>query len=91
MFEEGTYIDHLGQPYDYDSIMHYQTSTFAKDPSKPTITPKLNLPKGFVLGQRTHLSEIDIKMIQTLYGCLSNSEYYHTILLTLHELVTLVG
>lgn len=71
----GTSLDHLQQPYDYDSIMHYHSNSFAKDPSQPTITPKVKLPKGVVLGQRDHLSQIDIKMIQALYGCQSNGWY----------------
>lgn len=65
----GTSVDHLNQPYDYDSIMHYKSNSFAKDPTRPTITPKLKLTEGVVLGQRDHLSQIDIIMLQTLYGC----------------------
>lgn len=70
----GTFLDHLQQPYDYDSIMHYQYNSFAKDSSKPTITPKMPLPKGVILGQRDHLSEIDIEMVQALYNCNSTSQ-----------------
>ncbi|ESO93913.1 hypothetical protein LOTGIDRAFT_209446 [Lottia gigantea] len=60
-------IDELNQPYDFQSIMHYSAYSFAKDRSKPVIVPKI---KGVVLGQRTHLSTIDIKEIQILYGCI---------------------
>jgi len=67
----GTMVDHLDQPYDYDSIMHYKETSFAKDMDKPTITPKL---QGAKIGQRDHLSTIDIRMIQLLYGCVTNSK-----------------
>ena len=56
----------LGQPYDYDSVMHYSAYAFAIDRSKPTIVPKQS---GAQIGQRTHLSTIDIREIQLLYGC----------------------
>ncbi|XP_067936790.1 zinc metalloproteinase nas-15-like [Watersipora subatra] len=68
-FALGTSIDHLDQPYDYDSVMHYGTDSFAQDPSKPTITTKIKLTNGVHIGQRDHLSVIDIKMIQKLYSC----------------------
>jgi meprin B len=60
------YIDMLGQPYDYDSVMHYSAYAFAIDRSKPTIVPKQS---GAQIGQRTHLCTIDIREIQLLYGC----------------------
>ncbi|KAF6018342.1 ASTL [Bugula neritina] len=68
----GTTVDHLDQPYDYDSIMHYQSTSFSKDFVSPTITAKQQLPSSIVLGQRDHLSHIDIRMIQKLYGCQSS-------------------
>lgn len=37
--EEGVTINHLGTPYDYDSVMHYGAYAGAIDRSKPTITP----------------------------------------------------
>lgn len=72
----GSMIDHLNQPYDYDSIMHYQPNSFSKDSTSPTITPKI---EGAVIGQRDHLSDIDIKMIQNLYGCTNKSMLQITI------------
>ncbi|XP_064594609.1 zinc metalloproteinase nas-15-like isoform X2 [Liolophura sinensis] len=59
-------MDLLGQPYDYGSVMHYGAYAFAKDRSKPTLTPKKS---GVTIGQRVGLSREDIKKIQLLYGC----------------------
>lgn len=67
----GTGVDHLEQPYDYDSIMHYQENSFAVNPSIPTIIPLLS---GVSIGQRDHLSQIDVKMIQKLYGCYAGNK-----------------
>ncbi|XP_052250693.1 zinc metalloproteinase nas-13-like [Dreissena polymorpha] len=67
-----TYIDMLGQPYDYGSIMHYSAYAFAIDPHKMTIEPKHH---GVTIGQRTALSLTDIKEIQLLYDCIAN---HHT-------------
>ncbi|KAL4240304.1 Meprin A subunit beta [Mactra antiquata] len=64
------YIDMLGQPYDYGSIMHYSAYAFAIDRSKMTIEPK---QPGVTIGQRVRLSNIDVKEIQLLYGCISSS------------------
>jgi len=65
-----TYIDMLGQPYDYGSIMHYGAYAFAKDRSKPTIVPKQS---GVTIGQRVRLSDTDVKEIQLLYGCVTGT------------------
>lgn len=58
-------ITHLGENYDYKSIMHYGSHAFAKG-SEPTITP---LKAGVTIGQRRGLSEIDVKKINKLYKC----------------------
>ncbi|XP_050393443.1 meprin A subunit beta-like [Patella vulgata] len=60
-------IDELGEPYDYESVMHYSAYAFANNRQKPTIIPK---QRGAVIGQRTHLSPIDIQEMQILYGCI---------------------
>lgn len=86
-FTLGTQVDHLDQPYDFDSIMHYGEYSMSKKPGDrnfKTITPKFDLPDGVFIGQRTHLSSTDIKMIQLLYGCISNSE-----LSRLYQMLTL--
>ncbi|KHN70807.1 Zinc metalloproteinase nas-13 [Toxocara canis] len=58
-------IDHLGTQYDYDSIMHYETTAFSKN-GRPTILPK---QRGVRIGQRRGLSPTDIYKINTMYGC----------------------
>ena len=45
----------VGLPYDYESILHYGSKTFARDPSRETITPKKG---GVEIGQRSKLSEV---------------------------------
>lgn len=58
-------VDYLDLPYDYDSVMHYNTKDFSKN-GEPTILP--NVP-GTVIGQRKYLSPIDILEIQRFYNC----------------------
>ncbi|XP_074648137.1 zinc metalloproteinase nas-6-like [Tubulanus polymorphus] len=58
--------DNLGTEYDYDSLMHYGPDYFKKDGAGPTIVPKKS---GVTIGQRTHLSKIDIDRIRKLYKC----------------------
>ncbi len=63
--------DTLGEPYDLDSVMHYQNTAFAKKDSrgKPqwTIMGKSNRRRK--LGQRDGFSEGDLKQINMMYGC----------------------
>ncbi|KAM4529258.1 high choriolytic enzyme 1-like [Fundulus diaphanus] len=54
----------LNQPYDYESIMHYGPAYFSIDGSPTIVT---NTPKD--IGQRTHLSRLDIKKLKALYRC----------------------
>jgi len=51
-------------PYDYGSLMHYGATDFAKDKTKPTITPKNS---SVTIGQRNGLSAGDIAAINALY------------------------
>lgn len=55
----------MGGPYDYGSVMHYQSLAFSKN-GKPTIIPK---HRGVKIGQREGLSPIDISEIRKYYGC----------------------
>ncbi|XP_071516706.1 zinc metalloproteinase nas-4-like [Panulirus ornatus] len=56
----------LGLPYDYDSIMHYGPYAFSRSRSAPTIQPRRS---GVTIGQRTGLSELDVKGLNLLYRC----------------------
>lgn len=63
-------VDSLGQPYDYNSIMHYARNTFSKssylDTILPVDRPNLKRPE---IGQRVQLSEGDIAQAKLLYKC----------------------
>ncbi|WP_199178121.1 Dot/Icm T4SS effector Zinc-dependent metalloprotease LegP [Mycobacterium hubeiense] len=52
--------------YDFGSIMHYSGTAFSIN-GMPTIVPRVQLPPGVVMGQRTALSAGDIAAVQTLY------------------------
>ncbi|XP_010876463.2 low choriolytic enzyme [Esox lucius] len=54
-----------GLAYDTESIMHYGNSYFSAN-GNPTIIPK---DKGVDMGQRTHLSPLDIIRLNKLYHC----------------------
>ncbi|XP_040920632.1 high choriolytic enzyme 1-like [Toxotes jaculatrix] len=55
----------LNLPYDLNSIMHYGQYFFSQDGS-PTVLSK----QGKVqMGQRTHLSQLDIQRLNRLYHC----------------------
>lgn len=47
--------------------MHYSSGAFAK-PGTKTIMPTEEL-NGNIMGQRTHLSDGDIKRINKMYNC----------------------
>ncbi|GFU41067.1 zinc metalloproteinase nas-13 [Nephila pilipes] len=52
--------------YDYDSIMHYGSHSFAKNRSIPTLTP---LQENITIGQRDGFSKHDLEKIHHLYNC----------------------
>jgi len=58
-------IDLLGFPYDYDSLMHYGSTSFGINNSR-TIYPKI---PGLTIGQRSRLSNIDASEIRKYYKC----------------------
>lgn len=62
---ETNQVDYLGQPYDYDSVMHYSGYGFSKN-GEPTIVPKV---QGVIIGQRKYLSPIDIAEVRAFYNC----------------------
>ena len=53
-------------PYDYDSIMHYDAYAFSRN-DRPTIEPLDDSISLDRLGQRTHLSKLDLDHIKELY------------------------
>ena len=62
-----TIVEKLNFKYDYDSIMHYDTTTFSKNglPTILPIKPGIDLKKNaFKL-----LSSIDIQKIRSYYNC----------------------
>lgn len=68
-------IDLLDTLYDYGSVLHYGAYGFAVDPSIPTIIPH---DPDAEIGQRTHMSELDIERVQIFYCCLdAKDSKYH--------------
>uniref|UniRef100_A0A0X3NN85 Tolloid-like protein 1 n=1 Tax=Schistocephalus solidus TaxID=70667 RepID=A0A0X3NN85_SCHSO len=61
-------VDSLGEPYDYDSIMHYHKFALTKDPAKETLTPIARSPPP-IIGQRVKPSVGDVKQMNRLYKC----------------------
>uniref|UniRef100_A0A8C1NR34 Metalloendopeptidase n=1 Tax=Cyprinus carpio TaxID=7962 RepID=A0A8C1NR34_CYPCA len=55
----------LGLKYDLESILHYGSNYFSRN-GKPTIQPK---ESNVTIGQRTHLSDLDVQRIRKLYHC----------------------
>ena len=63
-----TTVTTLGFPYDYDSIMHYDSYAFSMN-GQPSMVPKqtgVTLKPGY---QKTYLTKTDIGEIRALYGC----------------------
>ncbi|KAK7125452.1 hypothetical protein R3I93_020965 [Phoxinus phoxinus] len=61
----------LGLDYDLESILHYGDNYFSRN-GKPTIRPKEN---GVKIGQRTHLSYLDVQRLRKLYQCGKRQKY----------------
>ncbi|XP_077986277.1 uncharacterized protein LOC144440770 [Glandiceps talaboti] len=59
-----THIDALGAPYDYKSVMHYDSKAFSKN-DKATIVPKEDV--GLI--DRNYFSKWDLYKINKLYNC----------------------
>ncbi|KAK6748609.1 hypothetical protein RB195_001309 [Necator americanus] len=62
-------VDSLGEPYDFNSIMHYARDTFSRGTFHDTILPKPSLGFRSEIGQRVQLSEGDIRQAKKLYKC----------------------
>lgn len=54
--------------YDFASIMHYGLYAFAINTSIKTIVPKVAVPAGITVGQRSGLSIGDINSVRIMYG-----------------------
>jgi len=52
-------------PYDYDSIIHYQSTAFSCNGQSTLVAT--HLPPGIRLGQRDHLSQGDIEAVKSIY------------------------
>ncbi|BHF73901.1 Bone morphoproteintic protein 1 [Sparganum proliferum] len=63
-----TYIDSLGEPYDYESIMHLKNNEFTKPGKNESIRPLECCPPPKI-GQRVKISEGDIRQVNKLYKC----------------------
>ncbi|VDM01209.1 unnamed protein product [Schistocephalus solidus] len=61
-------VDSLGEPYDYNSIMHYDNFAFTKDAAEETLTPLSCCPRPNI-GQRQTPSVGDVKQMNRLYKC----------------------
>ncbi|KAM7449676.1 hypothetical protein ABFA07_002352 [Porites harrisoni] len=64
-FMKVKYIDSQGEPYDYDSLMHYGKTFFSKN-GKPTLLPR---KKGIEFGQRERVSNGDARQMNKMYSC----------------------
>ncbi|KAM3860879.1 zinc metalloproteinase nas-4-like [Diretmus argenteus] len=60
------YGNTMNLPYDINSIMHYGQFFFTADKYSPTIVARHGPGQ---MGQRTHLSPLDIRKINKLYHC----------------------
>ncbi|CAF1459338.1 unnamed protein product [Adineta ricciae] len=61
-------VDTQNTPYDYESVMHYETYALSIN-GLPTIEP---LQPNVKIGQRYKLSDIDIQEIRQFYNCSAN-------------------
>ncbi|VDM03514.1 unnamed protein product [Schistocephalus solidus] len=68
-------VDSLGEPYDYNSIMHYSNSDFAKNAYIDTITPVQRCPRPEI-GQRVKPSVGDVTQMNKLYNCPCRRHYF---------------
>ncbi|KAK8771464.1 hypothetical protein V5799_025284 [Amblyomma americanum] len=67
-----TEADTLGEPYDYESVMHYPFDAFAVKEAEPTLLPKSVNVKRETLGKayaEGFLTDTDITQINVLYTC----------------------
>uniref|UniRef100_A0A0M3IJB1 Metalloendopeptidase n=1 Tax=Ascaris lumbricoides TaxID=6252 RepID=A0A0M3IJB1_ASCLU len=65
-------LDHLDEPYDYSSIMHYGPYAFSDNGKRTIVARKAGAER---MGQRIALSEIDLRKINKLYSCPQKSAH----------------
>ncbi|XP_071527690.1 zinc metalloproteinase nas-4-like [Panulirus ornatus] len=58
-------IGGFGEQYDYGSVMHYSAYAFSENGKKTIVTKDLNA----VIGQRDHLSDVDLRKLMNMYKC----------------------
>lgn len=58
-------VDTQNTPYDYESLMHYETTAFSIN-GLPSIEP---LQPNIKIGQRYYISAIDTQEIRQFYNC----------------------
>ncbi|KAL7058404.1 hypothetical protein AAHC03_017265 [Spirometra sp. Aus1] len=66
--KEENEVDSLGEPYDFDSIMHYSSETSARPGENETMRPTPCCPRPLI-GRRNKLSPGDIRQANMLYSC----------------------
>ena len=64
-------VNSLGEPYDFQSIMHYARNTFSRSTYLDSIIPRRELSSALrpEIGQRVRLSPGDIAQANKLYQC----------------------
>lgn len=63
-------------PYDYESVMHYSSGSFAKAGADATIVPLTSDDGTPVVGNRSHLSPGDISGLRALYPTLQDQRVF---------------
>ena len=71
-------VDTQGTPYDYASVMHYNSHAFSGNglPTIETVEPFA------MIGQRTRMSPIDIQEVRLFYNCQTTGVTYPTTKIT---------
>lgn len=69
-------VDSRGEPYDYDSIMHYHPMQGNNAPGARVLEP-VDQVAGANMGQRDGLSPGDIAQTRRMYNCRANDKIKH--------------